>query len=247
MRSAMNEWTPADAAPAVAPAARPPVVEAEALRKVYLEEDGGELTVLEGVEVQVRAGEFVAIVGASGTGKSTLLHLLGLLDRPTSGLVRLDGRSTAEMDDAERATIRNRRIGFVFQFHHLLREFTALENVMMPLLIAGGEADAAAARARDLLEQVGLGGRLTHRPGELSGGERQRVAVARALANQPAAILADEPSGNLDWHTSEQLHDLLVRIRDTHDAAMVIATHNRELADRADRVLQLRDGRLESL
>jgi len=225
----------------------PPVVEAEALRKVYLEEDGGELVVLEGVEIRVRPGEFVAIVGASGAGKSTLLHLLGLLDRPTSGVVRLAGRSTAEMSDAEMAAIRNRRIGFIFQFHHLLREFTALENVMMPLLIAGVEAERAAARARDLLEQVGLGGRLTHRPGALSGGERQRVAVARALANEPTVILADEPSGNLDWHTSEQLHDLFVRISDAHEAAMIIATHNRELADRADRILQLRDGRLESL
>ncbi|MGH7576631.1 MAG: ABC transporter ATP-binding protein [Longimicrobiales bacterium] len=214
------------------------------LRKVYIEEDGSELTVLEGVEIGVARGEIVAIVGASGAGKSTLLHLLGCLDRPTAGDVILDGQPVAHLTERELASIRNRRIGFVFQFHHLLRDFTALENVMMPLLIAGTARSEAAERARDLLGRVGLSGRVTHKPNELSGGEQQRVAVARALVNQPAAILADEPSGNLDTHTSEELHDLFFRLRDEHGSALVLATHNRELADRADRVLLVKDAQL---
>ncbi len=227
--------------------AQPPVLEARALRKVYIEEDGSELTILNGVEIRVARGEVVAIVGASGAGKSTLLHLLGFLDRPTAGEVILDGSSVARLGERGLAVIRNRRIGFVFQFHHLLREFTALENVMMPLLIAGSEVRAAKDRARDLLEQVGLGGRLSHKPNELSGGEQQRVAVARALVNHPAVILADEPSGNLDTHTSEQLHELFFRLREEHGAALVLATHNRELADRADRVLVVKDAQLHPL
>jgi len=188
----------------------------------------------------------VAIVGASGAGKSTLLHLLGCLDRPTSGEIVLDGRPLSSLNETELAAMRNRRIGFVFQFHHLLREFTAIENVMMPMLIAGTEAGAARDRSIGLLGQVGLQHRLTHKPTQLSGGEQQRVAVARALANQPAVVIADEPSGNLDTHTSEQLHDLLFRMRDTHGVALVVATHNRELADRADRILLLKESRLQS-
>jgi lipoprotein-releasing system ATP-binding protein len=189
----------------------------------------------------------VAVIGASGAGKSTLLHLLGCLDRPTAGEVVLDGQSVARLMEPELAAVRNRRIGFVFQFHHLLREFTALENVMMPLLIAGTPGHEASDRARVLLEQVGLGRRTTHKPNELSGGEQQRVAVARALVNRPLVILADEPSGNLDTHTSEQLHDLFFGLRDERGAALVLATHNRELADRADRVLLVKDGQLHSL
>ena len=217
------------------------------LRKLYHGGDGSELTVLDGVGVQVHAGEVVAVVGASGAGKSTLLHLLGGLDRPTAGTVTLAGRRLDLLSDIELADARNRNLGFVFQFHHLLREFNALENVMMPQLIGGISRRNAEARARELLDQVGLGARALHRPWQLSGGEQQRVAVARALANRPLVLLADEPSGNLDTHTSEKLHDLFFNLRTEHGVAMMIATHNRELADRADRVLRLREGRLEDL
>ncbi len=214
------------------------------LRKTYTQEDGSELRILEGVDIAVTPGEAVAVIGASGAGKSTLLHLLGGLDRPTAGAVILGGRSLAELSEQELASVRNARIGFVFQFHHLLREFTALENVMMPLLISGATREAARARAAELLAEVGLSERLTHKPWQLSGGEQQRVAVARALANQPAVVIADEPSGNLDTHTGEQLHELFFRLRSEHGVAMIIATHNRELADRADRVLHMKEGRL---
>ena len=217
------------------------------LHKIYHGEDGSELVVLDGVGVRVNAGEVVAVVGASGAGKSTLLHLLGGLDRPTTGTVTLEGRRLDQLSDSELAQARNEHLGFVFQFHHLLREFNALENVMMPQLIAGKPKRQAEERARELLDQVGLGARVTHRPWQLSGGEQQRVAVARALANRPLVLLADEPSGNLDTHTSEKLHDLFFRLRTEHRVAMMIATHNRELADRADRVLRLREGRLEDL
>jgi lipoprotein-releasing system ATP-binding protein len=226
--------------------ADPAAIEGRGLRKTYTEEDGSELTVLDGVEVRVAPGEAVAVIGASGAGKSTLLHLLGGLDRPSEGAVLLDGQDLALLPEKELAAVRNRRIGFVFQFHHLLREFSALENVMIPQLIAGTEPAEAAERARELLDAVGLSKRLTHRPSELSGGEQQRVAVARALANRPVVLLADEPSGNLDSHTSEQLHDLFFRLRADHGVAMVLATHNRELADRADRILLVKDCQLRS-
>jgi lipoprotein-releasing system ATP-binding protein len=222
-------------------------LEGRDLRKVYKEEDGGELTILDGVEIAVERGEVTAIVGASGSGKSTLLQLLGCLDRPSAGTVRLAGEDVAALNPRELAALRNRQIGFVFQFHHLLREFTAVENVMLPLLIGGTSKREARDRAVLLLDQVGLGSRGTHRPSELSGGEQQRVAVARALANRPVVVLADEPSGNLDTHTAEQLHDLFFQLRDEHRVAMVVATHNHELADRADRVLQLREGRLNTI
>jgi lipoprotein-releasing system ATP-binding protein len=212
------------------------------LRKVYTQEDGSELPILEGVEIAIAGGEAIAIVGASGTGKSTLLHLLGGLDRPTSGAVLLDGRDLSVLNDRELAAIRNQRVGFVFQFHHL----SALENVMMPMRIAGTSDDAAAERAERLLAQVGLAARVSHKSSQLSGGEQQRVAVARALANQPAVLIADEPSGNLDTHTAEQLHDLFFQLRAEHGVALVLATHNRELADRADRILQLKEGQLRS-
>jgi lipoprotein-releasing system ATP-binding protein len=227
-------------------AAREQILVGRGLRKVYIEEDGSELSVLEGVEIEVARGEAVAIVGASGSGKSTLLHLLGALDRPTTGEVILAGRNLATLSEKELAAARNQAIGFVFQFHHLLREFNALENVMMPLLISGVSPDVARRRAASLLDQVGLSARASHRPSQLSGGEQQRVAVARALANNPILLIADEPSGNLDSHTSEQLHDMFFRLRAEHGVAMVLATHNRELADRADRVLQVRDGQLRS-
>ena len=214
------------------------------LQKIYTQEDGSELRILEGVDIEVVPGEAVAIVGASGAGKSTLLHLLGGLDRPTAGEVVLAGRNLAALSERELASVRNASIGFVFQFHHLLREFTALENVMMPLLIGGTKPGVAKKSASELLAQVGLSARLTHKPWQLSGGEQQRVAVARALANQPAVVIADEPSGNLDTHTGEQLHELFFKLRTEHGVALVIATHNKELAERADRLLHMKEGQL---
>lgn len=239
----MNEDTVQATAAGTSPA-RDPILVGRGLQKIYLQEDGSELSILAGVEIAVPPGEAVAIVGASGAGKSTLLHLLGGLDRPTAGEVILAGRNLAQLSERELASVRNERIGFVFQFHHLLREFTAVENVMMPVLIGGGDRATAERRAKELLHEVGLSERLTHKPWQLSGGEQQRVAVARALANRPAVVIADEPSGNLDTHTGEQLHELFFRLRAEHDVALVIATHNRELADRADRVLHMKEGQL---
>jgi lipoprotein-releasing system ATP-binding protein len=222
------------------------VLEAIDLAKTYTGGDGGRLTVLDGVRLEVARAEMVAIIGASGAGKSTLLHLLGALDAPTRGTVRIEGQSLAGLDDAGLSALRNRSIGFVFQFHHLLREFSALENVMMPLRVSGRGAAAARSRAADLLARVGLSERMQHRPAELSGGEQQRVAVARALAMEPALLLADEPSGNLDHANSEQLHDLLASLAHGLSMAMVVVTHNRSLAARADRVLLLEDGTLRA-
>jgi lipoprotein-releasing system ATP-binding protein len=220
------------------------VLEGRNLRKTYFQEDGSELRILEGVDVAINGGEAVAIIGASGAGKSTLLHLLGGLDRPTSGDVLLGGSNLATLSERELAAARNERIGFVFQFHHLLRDFSALENVMMPLLISGVSRPAAAERANRLLASVGLAQRTSHKASQLSGGEQQRVAVARALANDPVVVIADEPSGNLDTHTGEQLHELFFRLRDEHGMALVIATHNRDLAERADRILHMKEGQL---
>jgi lipoprotein-releasing system ATP-binding protein len=221
-----------------------PVLEAHGLRKVYTGGDGSLIEVLSGVDFAVSRGEFVAIVGASGAGKSTLLHLLGALDEPTAGSVSLDGEAFAEQTPARLAELRNRKLGFVFQFHHLLREFSALENVMMPLLIAGSDDAAARSKAEELLAAVGLAGRMTHRPAALSGGEQQRVAVARALATDPLVVLADEPSGNLDHHNSERLHELFATLARKFETALVVVTHNRLLAARADRVLAMEEGRL---
>jgi lipoprotein-releasing system ATP-binding protein len=223
-----------------------PILEARSIHKIYTQEDGSELPILAGVEIAIAAGEAVAIIGASGSGKSTFLHLLGGLDRPTSGEVILAGRNLSQLPDRDLAEVRNARVGFVFQFHHLLREFTALENVMMPMLVGGRSNTDAKSQAAHLLGEVGLSQRLTHKPWQLSGGEQQRVAVARALANSPTVVIADEPSGNLDTHTAEQLHELFFRLRSEHGIALVLATHNRELADRADRILQLKEGQLRS-
>jgi len=220
------------------------VLEAVDLSKVYRGGDGGEITVLDGVHLEVARGEMVAVVGSSGAGKSTLLHLLGALDQPTRGAVRIAGQTLSGRTDESLSELRNRSVGFVFQFHHLLREFTALENVMMPMRIAGWADDRSAKRASELLDRVGLAGRVSHRPAELSGGEQQRTAVARALALDPAVLLADEPSGNLDHANSERLHDLFVELSRDLEIAMVIATHNRSLAARAGRTLLLEDGRL---
>lgn len=220
------------------------VLEATDLAKTFVGGDGGLLTVLDGVSLQVNRGEMVAVLGSSGAGKSTLLNLLGALDRPTRGHVAIGGRTIDGLDDESLAALRNRSVGFVFQFHHLLREFSALENVMIPLRIGGWTEAKAEPRARMLLERVGLGARMTHRPGALSGGEQQRTAVARALALDPAILLADEPSGNLDHANAERLHELFSELSADLEIAMVIATHNRSLAARADRVLVLEDGKL---
>jgi len=220
------------------------ILTARGLRKTYRGGDGSILDVLQNVDLSVFRGEVVAIVGASGAGKSTLLHLLGALDEPTSGEIALDGVTYASLAQAKRDELRNKRLGFVFQFHHLLREFTALENVMMPMLIGGAPLEKARSRAEELLAAVGLAGRMTHRPAMLSGGEQQRCAVARALVQDPRVVLADEPSGNLDHANSLRLHDLLFGLSREFETALVVVTHNRALAERADRVLLLDNGRL---
>ena len=220
------------------------VLEARGLTKDYVGGDGNPIHVLAGVDLALAPGEFVAIVGASGSGKSTLLHLLGALDDPTAGAVLLNGETYAGLSPRALAAHRNGNVGFVFQFHHLLRDFTALENVMMPMLIAGRTDLAAVERARELLRAMGLENRGDHRPAQLSGGEQQRVAVARALAMEPAVVLADEPSGNLDPANAERLHQLLTDVVRDQRRALVVVTHNRSLAGRADRILALHEGRL---
>jgi len=202
------------------------------------------LHVLDGIDLMIEKGEMLAIVGASGVGKSTLLHLRGALDRPTSGKVYYGDVDVFGLDSARLARFRNERVGFVFQFHHLLPEFSALENVMLPALIRGTEREKAATAAAGILGDVGLGGRLHHRPGELSGGEQQRVAVARALMLNPDVVLADEPTGNLDTHTGEAVHDLLMTVNKQKGVTFVIVTHNDKLAVRADRVLRMAEGKL---
>ena len=222
-----------------------PLLDVRALRKRYPSGDAGFLDVLTGVNLQLGRGEVIAIVGSSGSGKSTLLHLLGALDRPTYGDIVLGNRNYGQLGASELASLRNLRIGFVFQFHHLLREFSALENVMMPLRIAGWTPEKARSRAEWTLAEVGLAGRMTHRPAALSGGEQQRCAVARALVHEPQLVLADEPTGNLDNTNGALVADLLFRLARELETAVVLVTHNLQLAARADRVLLLENGRLQ--
>jgi lipoprotein-releasing system ATP-binding protein len=222
----------------------PAVLEGEGLVKEFQGGDGSIIRVLDDVSITVRRGEMVAIVGESGAGKSTLLHVLGALERPSAGRIRLAGQAVEGLTEETLDSLRNRTVGFVFQFHHLLREFSALENVMMPLRIGGETVPNARERAMSLLGRVGLASRVHHRPGALSGGEQQRTAVARALAAGPAVLLADEPSGNLDRYNAEALHDLFAELARDQSLGLVVVTHNQSLAARADRALSLEGGRL---
>jgi lipoprotein-releasing system ATP-binding protein len=222
------------------------VIRCENLGKTYAE--GGLRThVFDGLDLAVSAGETVAILGASGAGKSTLLHLLGGLDTPTAGEVYVSGQKMSALSDAARGALRNKALGFVYQFHHLLPEFTALENVMLPVLLNGTAVEAAATKAKDLLEAVGLGHRLAHKPGELSGGERQRAAVARALVNKPACVLGDEPTGNLDEKTAANVFAQMLDLNHAQRTSLVLVTHDRALARRLDRVLELHEGKLREV
>jgi lipoprotein-releasing system ATP-binding protein len=216
------------------------VVACHGLKKTY--QGPQPVPVLMGVDLEIRRAERVAIMGRSGSGKSTLLHLLGGLDAPTSGQVFIEGRAFSEMSESERARTRNGSIGFIYQFHHLLAEFTAAENVAMPLFIRRMDRTQALEKAKRALEEVGLGARLEHQPGELSGGERQRCAFARAMVTEPACVLADEPTGNLDSHTAEDVFEAMLRMSASHGTAFVIVTHDAGLAGRAERVLQLSEG-----
>lgn len=222
-----------------------PLVRARNLRKRFLHE-GREVEILRGIDLDVHAKEMVAVVGASGAGKSTLLYLLGTLDLPTSGSIEYDGEDVTRYSSARLATFRNQSLGFVFQFHHLLPEFTALENVMMPGLIRGQGRGPLAERARELLDDVGLGTRVEHRPSELSGGEQQRVALARALVMRPRLVLADEPTGNLDSRNSDAIQDLFFSLNERHGTTFLVVTHSRDLAARMPRVVTMRDGLVES-
>jgi len=219
------------------------LIEVRGLKKVFVT-DGSEVIALKGIDLEIKRGETLAVVGVSGSGKSTLLHILGTLDRPTDGEVLYEGKDVFDQGERELALFRNREIGFVFQFHYLLPEFSALENVMMPLLIKGSDEKSAKESASDILERVGLGQRLDHRPGELSGGEQQRVAIARAVVLKPKVILADEPTGNLDLGTGVAILDLFLKLNEEDGITVVLVTHNPAMATRLKRRIKLLDGRI---
>lgn len=218
------------------------IIEIRDLTRIY--GDGVEIRALDGVNLDIEPGEFLAIVGPSGSGKSTLLHQIGILDTPTSGTILLNGVDITKMSDRERSKTRNRELGFIFQYHHLLPDFNALENVMMPLLIKGVKHSDAKKIAFELLEEVGLGGRIHHKPNQLSGGENQRVAIARALANRPSIVIGDEPTGNLDSKKSDSIYELLRRLNREHNQTFILVTHDERMAAKTDRIIRLVDGRI---
>ncbi len=219
-----------------------PIIELKNLTKIY--KNGMEFRALDNANLRIKKGEFVAIVGPSGSGKSTLMHLIGLLDTPSSGTLLIDSNDVTKMSDKERSEMRNRMLGFVFQYHHLLPDFTALENVIMPLLISGKNRKEAKEVAEKLLKEVGLEERMDHRPGELSGGQNQRVAVARALSCSPAIVLGDEPTGNLDTKTGNLIYELLRRLNREYNQTFIVVTHNEDMASKADRIIRLVDGKI---
>ena len=218
------------------------IIEIRDLTRIY--GDGVEIRALDGVNLDIEPGEFLAIVGPSGSGKSTLLHQIGILDTPTSGTILLNGVDITKMSDKERSKTRNRELGFIFQYHHLLPDFNALENVMMPLLIKGIKHSDAKKIAFELLEEVGLGDRIHHKPNQLSGGENQRVAIARALANRPSIVIGDEPTGNLDSKKSDSIYELLRRLNREHNQTFILVTHDERMAAKTDRIIRLVDGRI---
>ncbi|MGA9188692.1 MAG: ABC transporter ATP-binding protein [Methanosarcina sp.] len=219
-----------------------PIIELKNLTKVY--KNGVEFRALDNVNLKIERGEFVAIVGPSGSGKSTLMHLIGLLDTPSSGTLLIDKNDVTKMSDKELSETRNRTLGFVFQYHHLLPDFTALENVMMPLLISGKNRKEATEIAEKLLKEVGLENRMDHRPGELSGGQNQRVAIARALSCSPAIVLGDEPTGNLDTKTGDMIYELLRQLNKEYTQTFIVVTHSEDLASKADKIIRLVDGKI---
>ncbi|MCD4704422.1 MAG: ABC transporter ATP-binding protein [Methanosarcinaceae archaeon] len=220
----------------------PNIIEIRDLVKVYT--DGLGVRALDNLDLTVKRGEFLSIIGPSGSGKSTLLHMIGILDTPTSGTVLIDGRNVTSMSDAERSQARNEMLGFIFQHHHLLPDFTALENVMMPLLIAGKSRKDANKAAQELLAEVGLSDRMEHRPNQLSGGQNQRVAVARALVNDPMIVIGDEPTGNLDTRSSDRIYELLRKLNREHKQTFILVTHDEQMAEKTDRIVRLVDGKI---
>ncbi|SES97142.1 lipoprotein-releasing system ATP-binding protein [Methanococcoides vulcani] len=220
----------------------PNIIEIRDLTKIYT--DGLGVKALDGLNMTVKRGEFLSIIGPSGSGKSTLLHMIGILDTPTSGTILIDGENVTTMSDRERSRARNEMLGFIFQYHHLLPDFSALENVMMPLLIAGKSKREAERIARDLLKEVDLEDRMDHRPNQLSGGQNQRVAVARALANSPKIVIGDEPTGNLDSHSSDKIYELLRKLNREHDQTFILVTHDENMAAKTERIVRLVDGKI---
>jgi lipoprotein-releasing system ATP-binding protein len=220
----------------------PNIIEIRDLTKIYT--DGLGVKALDGLNMTVKRGEFLSIIGPSGSGKSTLLHIIGILDTPTSGTILIDGENVTTMSDKERSRARNEMLGFIFQYHHLLPDFSALENVMMPLLIGGKSKHEAERIARDLLKEVGLEDRMDHRPNQLSGGQNQRVAVARALANSPKIVIGDEPTGNLDSHSSDKIYELLRKLNREHDQTFILVTHDENMAAKTERIVRLVDGKI---
>jgi len=218
------------------------IIQIKNLTKIF--GDGVEIKALDGVDLNIERGEFLAIIGPSGSGKSTLLNQIGILDTPTSGTILLDGVDVTEMSDKQRSITRNKQLGFIFQYHHLLPDFNALENVMMPLLISGVKRLEARETARKVLEEVGLGDRMDHRPNQLSGGQNQRVAIARALVNKPGIVIGDEPTGNLDSKASENIYELLRKLNSEHEQTFILVTHDERMAEKTDRIIRLVDGRI---